>query len=333
MIHKINNKGTRMNLKQLINDNYATIKLNNGLDINIKMEGYNPAGSIKLKTAFSLVEYFENKKLISSNTIFIESSSGNLGVALSAVCAERNYKFTCVSDPNTSKSKIETMQALGAKVVVVDKVDGNGGYLESRINYIKEKVSNNKNYIWFNQYANQANPDVHRNVTAREIFEKYGSIDYLVIGAGTTGTLMGCTEYCKLYSPLTKIYAVDARGSVTFGGLSGVRKIPGLGTSRRPEICDEQNLDEIIYVDEIDTIEMCRWVSKKYGLFIGDSTGTVLAAIENNKYLFEPGKVIVTISPDTGNGYIDTIYNDEWCSKYFPSIEIQKPNEITLEEA
>ena len=83
-----------MNLKQLINDNYATIKLNNGLDINIKMEGYNPAGSIKLKTAFSLVEYFENKKLISSNTIFIESSSGNLGVALSAVCAERNYKFT-----------------------------------------------------------------------------------------------------------------------------------------------------------------------------------------------------------------------------------------------
>lgn len=139
----------------------------------LKIEGLNPAGSIKLKTALSLIADLECRNLISANTRLIESSSGNLGVALAMVCAERGYRFACVVDPNISIQNRKMISALGAEIVSVDQRDENGGYLASRIRLIEKLVAASPDYIWLNQYRNPANSAAHYETTAKAIAEKF----------------------------------------------------------------------------------------------------------------------------------------------------------------
>lgn len=195
-------------------------------DVFLKVEGLNPAGSIKLKTAVGLVEDAERRGVLSVGVPVIESSSGNLGVALSCICAAKGYRFTCVVDPNTSDSAIAHMRALGTEVVVVRKTDSNGGYLNSRIDYIKDRLRHRPEMVWLNQYANPANPAVHYERTGRSLLAGLQHIDYLFVGAGSTGTFVGCATYLHEHSPHTRIIAVDSVGSVTFGTAAGPRRIP-----------------------------------------------------------------------------------------------------------
>lgn len=201
-----------------------------------KIEGLNPAGSIKMKTALGMIASLEARGSIKHDTVLIESSSGSLGVALSILCAERGYKFTCVVDPNASSQNVKMMKALGASIEMVTERDVNGGFLGTRIAHIKNLVAADGRYLWLNQYANPDNPRAHVRTTARSIFERFERLDYLFIGAGTTGTLMGCVEFSASIARTLRIIAVDSIGSVTFGNSSGPRFIPGLGTSRRPEV-------------------------------------------------------------------------------------------------
>ena len=287
------------------------------LGIYLKLEGLNPAGSIKLKTAVSLINDAELNKGLSTDVEVIESSSGNLGVALSMVCAARGYKFTCVVDPNTPEQMIKIMSAFGANVVSVNQRDANGGFLGSRIAYIKRCLVEKSKLIWLNQYANPANPRAHSCYTATAILNEFKSVDYLFIGAGTTGTLMGCIHKFKEMSPSTIIVAVDAVGSVTFGQQPGSRYIPGLGTSRRPEIFNPDITDESVFVEELETIEECHFLVSKYGLLAGGSTGTVLAGIKKYKGEIPSGSTVVAISPDMGWHYINSVYSRDWiASKY-----------------
>ena len=197
----------------------------------VKIEALNVAGSVKIKTALNLINTMEAQGHIFPHSKIIESSSGNLGVALSMICAGRGYAFTCVVDPNTSSRNIKIMEALGARIVMISKPDENGGYLGSRIQYIKQLLADDPDYVWTNQYANPANADAHRRWTAAAIDHRFPRLDYLFIGAGTTGTLMGCVKHFRANRPSVKIIAVDAKGSVTFGHPPGKRHIPGLGTS------------------------------------------------------------------------------------------------------
>lgn len=288
----------------------------------IKYEGLNIASSIKLKTAKYLIAGLEEQYNISpdKNTI-IESSSGNLGIALSIVCRAKKYKFICVTDPNTLPLTEKYMQIYGAKIIKVTERDRAGGFLTKRIELIHSLLKNDSSLVWTNQYASEYNILAHYNTTAKEIFERFPNLDYLFIGAGTTGTLVGCAKFFKEYSPKTKIIAVDNKGSVTFGFPPSPRYIPGLGTSRKPEISSTDNINQIIVVPEEETIVMCNFLLREYGLFLGGSSGTVLYAAKqyvdslNNKDIS-----LVVISPDFGEKYMETVYNPKWVEEKFGTI-------------
>ncbi|UPK08193.1 2,3-diaminopropionate biosynthesis protein SbnA [Bradyrhizobium sp. 170] len=288
--------------------------------VHVKLEGLNLGGSIKIKTALGLIEEAEQSGMIKPDTIIIESSSGNLGVALAMVCADRGYPFECVVDPNASRTNIEIMKALGATVFVVQERDENGGFLASRIRFIKRKMKEDRRYFWTNQYQNAANPLIHERSTATEIAQAFPRLDYLFVGAGTTGTLMGCAGYFRKHQPDTKIVAVDSVGSVTFGGPPGPRHISGLGTSRVPEICDRSLVHDVVMIPEAKTVELCRRIARRHGVLFGGSTGTVLAAVEHYTSRLPADASVVVVSPDNGEKYLDTIYSDEWVRDRFPGL-------------
>lgn len=291
----------------------------------IKYEGLNVAGSIKLKTAKYLISGLEKEFGITpgKNTI-IESSSGNLGIALSIVCKSKGYKFICITDPNTLPFAESYMKIYGAEIIKVTTRDESGGFLASRIKLIHKMISENPKLIWTNQYASEYNIKAHYKTTAKEINEFITKLDYLFIGAGTTGTLVGCAKFFAKYSPQTKIIAVDNQGSVTFGFPPGPRYIPGIGTSRKPEIASLYNVHDVIMVPETKTVIMCNYLLKKYGMFLGGSSGTVIhAAKDYFKSLKNKNVSVVVISPDFGEKYIDTLYNPAWVEDKF-GINIRK---------
>ena len=285
----------------------------------VKLEGLNIAGSLKIKTAIFLLNHLESSGISPFKNKIIESSSGNLGIALSIVCKSRGYNFTCVTDPNTSPYSEKLMKIYGANIIRVSKKDKQGGYLETRISLIKQMINADKNLIWTNQYSSLANPLAHFTETAKEILHEFAAIDHLFIGAGTTGTLVGCAEHVKKASPNTKIIAVDSVGSVTFGNLPSPRFIPGLGTSTKPPICSTQDVDEVILIPEGDAIKMCHFMLETYGLFLGGSSGSVLQAVKNAKNI-QKDAYVVAISPDFGEKYIDTIYNPRWIGEKFDMV-------------
>lgn len=286
----------------------------------LKLEGLNPAGSVKLKTAVSLIDHAESTGVLRPGGRVIESSSGNLGIALAVVCAERGYRFLCVCDPNVSELSVAFMRATGAEVVRIDRRDGNGGFLESRIAFVRQCLAEDAELVWLNQYANPANPAAHRIRTARAIHAEIGRVDYLFVGAGTTGTVMGCSDYFRAHSPHTRIVAVDTVGSVTFGTAPGIRYVPGMGTSRPPELCRTGAVDQVVMVEEIDAIRECRAAAKRWGLVAGGSTGSVLHAIRNSAAEIPAGSRIVALAPDFGDRYLNTVYDDEWVAERFGAV-------------
>ena len=282
-------------------------------DLFLKLEGLNITGSIKIKTAIALIENLESQGVIEPNrSVIVESSSGNLGLALSLVCSVKGYKFICVTDTNASRTNVRGMELYGARVIVVDGRDGGGGYLEHRFKVIDELLKSDKNAIWLNQYANLANPNVHSEQTANEIAREFKKVDWIFIGSGTTGTLTGVADRLRQEFPNIKVVAVEPVGSVTFGGPPGTRNIPGIGTSRRPELADLAKPDRIVSVDEETTVESCLSFVRDHHLLVGGSTGSVLAAVRQLAGEFEPGDVIVAISADLGEKYLDTVYDPAW---------------------
>ncbi|QKJ68288.1 2,3-diaminopropionate biosynthesis protein SbnA (plasmid) [Deefgea piscis] len=295
----------------------------------LKLEALNPAGSVKIKAALGMIEDLEARGQITPDTKLIESSSGSLGVALSMICAERGYQFTCVVDPNTSAHNIKMMKAFGADVIVIDQRDENGGFLGSRIAYIQQMLKQDAHYCWLNQYANPENPLTHYRRTAQAIADTFEKIDYLFIGAGTGGTLMGCVKYFNEFHPETKVIAVDSIGSVTFGFAPSKRYIPGLGTSRRPEIYSPKGIYAFEMIAESEAVKMCRYMASSNGLLAGGSTGTVLAAVKAWSARLPKDATVVAISPDLGERYLDTIYDDLWVESHFGTILEGEPEERT----
>lgn len=294
--------------------------------VSLKLEGGNAAGSIKLKTAIGLVETAEREGRISPDSVLIESSSGNLGIALAMLCAQRGYRFCCVVDPNTPAASVSIMRAFGAEVVCIKERDMIGGFLGSRIRYIEECLRRDPCYIWLNQYKNPAGPEIHRVTTGPAIYGSLPGITHLFVGAGTTGTLMGCARYFKEVQPETRIIAVDTVGSITFGGAPGPRYVPGMGTSRVPEICDPELVDAVILVPEIDGVRLCREIARRSGWLLGGSTGSVLAAVRDPSLRLRSSAVIGAISPDFGDRYLDTVYNDDWVAEKFGTAGLSVPD-------
>jgi 2,3-diaminopropionate biosynthesis protein SbnA len=283
-----------------------------GQSLYLKCEGFNFAGSIKLKAANEMVEAAERAGVLTAGSVLVESSSGNLGVALSMIAASKGYRFLCVTDSRCNLSTRLLMEALGSQVHVIAEPHPVDGFLGARIDYVSALCASDSRYVWLNQYGNPGNWKAHYRTTAPAIARQFPQLDVLFVGAGTTGTLMGCARYFREWRRPVRIVAVDAIGSVTFGGAPGRRMIPGLGMSVRPPLLDESYVDEVVRVEEADTIRVCHRLAKR-GFLFGGSTGTVVSGAMS--WLAEQGDselTAVAIAPDLGERYLDTIYQTNW---------------------
>ncbi|MFG3399249.1 MULTISPECIES: 2,3-diaminopropionate biosynthesis protein SbnA [Streptomyces] len=294
-------------------DLYIDLRPVLGSALHLKCEGFNFAGSIKLKAAAAMVERAEESGLLTEKSVLVESSSGNLGVALSMIAANKGYRFLCVTDTRCNLSTRRLMEAMGAEVHSINQPDGEGGYLAARLRHVQDLCASDPRYVWLNQYTNPDNWIAHHRTTAPAIAEQFPDLDVLFIGAGTTGTLMGCARYFRESGRPVTVVAVDTVGSVTFGGPPRPRMIPGLGTGVRPQLLDLSYVDDVVMVPEPDTVRVCRELAS-VGFLFGGSTGTVVAGAQRWLATHRPGAEVtaVAISPDLGERYLDTVYQDSW---------------------
>ncbi|MFD8689592.1 2,3-diaminopropionate biosynthesis protein SbnA [Streptomyces sp. NPDC059651] len=296
---------------------YVDIERIFGQALLLKCEGFNFAGSIKLKAAAEMVASAERDGSLTADSVLIESSSGNLGVALSMIAASKGYRFVCVTDSRCNLATRLMMEALGGEVHIVAGQEANGGFLAARLDHVRGLCASDDRYVWLSQYSNPANWRAHYRTTAPEIARSFPRLDVLFVGAGTTGTLMGCARYFSAWRRPVRIVAVDTVGSMAFGGAPGRRMIPGLGMSMRPPLLDDSYVDEVVRVEEADTIRACRRLARS-GFLFGGSTGTVVSGAVGWLARHEgQGLTSVAIAPDLGERYLDTVYQDNWVEELF----------------
>jgi cysteine synthase A len=295
-----------------------------GQSVYLKVEGFNFAGSVKLKAAVEMVEGAERDGTLKPGSVIIESSSGNLGVALAMISASRGYEFVCVTDNRCNLATRQLMETLGARVHVITEPSPTGGMLGARMDYVRAQVADN-GYVWLNQYANPNAWKAHYRTTGPDIAAEFTNaqtgkldIDVVFVGAGTTGTLMGVARYFADNHPNVRVVAVDAVGSVTFGGPAAPRMIPGLGTSVRPAHVDETYIHDVQLVEEVDTIRACHQLASR-GFLFGGSTGTVVSGAAAWLAQNDPqGELTcVALAPDMGERYLDTIYHTNWVENIY----------------
>ena len=283
-----------------------------GQSLFLKCEGFNFAGSIKLKAATEMVEAAERDGLLAPGSILVESSSGNLGVALSMIAASKGYRFLCVTDSRCNLSTRLLMESLGSEVHVIADPDATRGFLGARLDYVRALCASDDRYVWLNQYNNPGNWRAHYRTTAPAIARQFPQLDVLFVGAGTTGTLMGCARWFRNWHRPVRIVAVDSFGSVIFGGRSGRRMIPGLGMTVRPPLLDDSYVDEAVHVEEAEAIRACHRMARS-GFLFGGSTGTVVSGAMDWLSRHDAGDLTaVAIAPDLGERYLDTIYQTNW---------------------
>ncbi|GEC03909.1 2,3-diaminopropionate biosynthesis protein SbnA [Streptomyces spinoverrucosus] len=296
-------------------DLYVDLEAITGQRIFLKCEGFNFAGSIKLKAAAAMIEAAERDGRLTPRSILVESSSGNLGVALSMIAANKGYRFVCVTDSRCNLPTRLLMEALGSQIHIVTEPSPTGGLLGARIDHVRALCASDDRYVWLNQYMNPNNHRAHYRTTAPAIARHFPHLDVLFVGAGTTGTLMGCARYFRAWHRPVHIVAIDTEGSATFGHTPGRRMIPGLGTSIRPPLLDTSYIDEVVHVKESDTIRTCHQLARR-GFVFGGSTGTVVSGatqwLARYRQQHDRQPTAVAIAPDLGERYLETIYQTNW---------------------
>jgi N-(2-amino-2-carboxyethyl)-L-glutamate synthase len=304
---------------------YVDLRKVFGQSLFLKCEGFNFAGSIKLKAATGMVEAAEREGCLRPGSILVESSSGNLGVALSIIAASKGYRFVCVTDSRCNLSTRRLMEALGSQVHIISEPHPETGLLGARIDYVQSLCLSDDRYVWLNQYANPENWRSHYRLTGPEIARRFPMLDVLFVGAGTTGTLMGCAHYFREWHRPVRIVAIDPVGSQAFGYPAARRMIPGLGTSVRPQLLDETYIDEVVRVEEADTIRACHQLARS-GFLFGGSTGTVVSGAMDWLAQF-PGRefTAVAIAPDLGERYLDTVYQSNWVHALYGEDVLEPP--------
>ncbi len=285
-------------------------------DVIAKLELMNPLGSVKDRPARFIVERGLQDGWLRPGAHVVESTSGNLGVALAAMCRLHGLSFVAVVDPKTAGANLQILEALGARIEMVTRQDSRGGYLETRIARAKELADELPDAVWINQYANELNWLAHYHGAGEEIATAIdGPIDCLVAAVSTTGTILGVARRLRRDHPNLRVVADDAVGSVIFGADPGPRELPGFGSSRVPELLCEAEIDDVLHVDDADSAHGCRRLAHEEGILAGGSSGAVIAAVER---LLEPvGRPsrIVALLADRGDRYLDLVYNDDWLER------------------
>ena len=270
-----------------------------------KLEFFNPLGSVKDRIAAAMIAAAEREGKITPDTLIVEPTSGNTGIALAFICAAKNYRL-CLTMPDTmSVERRKLLTHLGAELVLTP---GAGG-MKAAIDTAQEILVSRKNAFMPNQFANPANPQAHRETTAEEIWhDTEGQADILVAGVGTGGTITGISQVIKARKPSFKSIAVEPAGSpVISGGPKGPHKIQGIGAGFIPEVLDRSILDDIVTVTNEDAFETARELAKTEGILCGISSGAATwAALQVARRPESAGKMIVVILASTGERYIST---------------------------
>lgn len=286
---------------------------NQDVRVYAKLELLNPGGSVKDRPAKFIIEQGLRDGSIPKGAHLIESTSGNLGVALAMMSRVYNLQLTCVVDPNISKTNLEIMRLYGAHIEMVTERDACGGYLETRIARVKSLLQEKQNGVWINQYANVRNWQSHYHGEGEELLKQLPERpDYLVMGVSTSGTILGIARRLREAYPELKVIGVDALGSMLFGNKPGKRFLPGIGASRVPELLAKEEIDDVIYASDLESCESCLDLVKDEGIFAGGSSGSVVAAIKKLIPHIPKGSCIATLFPDRGDRYMDMVYNAEW---------------------
>lgn len=282
-------------------------RITNGIkaDVVAKLESFNPLGSIKDRIGVAMIVDAEEKGLINKDTVIIEPTSGNTGIALAFVCAARGYKLILTMPDTMSLERRQLLSILGAEIVLTPGVEG----MRGAVNKAEQIVAENQGYFMPQQFKNAANPEIHRLTTAEEIWrDTEGKVDILVSGVGTGGTITGVAEVIKQRKPGFQAIAVEPLDSpVLSGGKPGPHKIQGIGAGFIPDVLRMNLVDEVIKVTNENAGTMARRLAKEEGILAGISSGAATwAALEVAKRPESEGRLIVVILPDTGERYLST---------------------------
>ncbi|NLK94438.1 MAG: cysteine synthase A [Clostridiales bacterium] len=272
----------------------------NSADVYVKLEKYNPGGSVKDRAALGMIEKAEKEGKLRPGVTIVEPTSGNTGIALAMIGRMKGYKVIIIMPETMSKERRDLIKAYGAELVLTDGSKGMKGAIDKALEYEKKG-----GYFIPQQFENYANPEKHYETTAEEIYKDIEDLDYFVAGVGTGGTLIGVAKNLKNKNPNIKAIAVEPLSSpVLSGGTPGAHKIQGIGAGFIPEVYDETVVDEIIKVDDKDAIKTAKEFAAKESVLVGISSGAaIFAALELAKKVGK-GKKILVIAPDGGEKYI-----------------------------
>jgi N-(2-amino-2-carboxyethyl)-L-glutamate synthase len=279
----------------------------------LKLEAANPGGSVKDRPARRMLEQAIRTGRVGPDTVVVESSSGNTGIGLAQVCAYYGLRFVCVVDGRTQPHNLAIMRALGAELVAVDApLDGSVDLLTARLERVTGLLAELDDAFWPNQYANTHNPRAHQYGTMAEIDAALGgAVHDLFVAVSSTGTIGGCVDHLARHDRRTRVVAVDAEGSVLFGGDAGRRVIPGLGAGRIPSLAIGREVDEVARVSDLDCVVGCRRLALTDAMLVGGSAGGALQVVRSRQAELR-GRTCVVVAADSGHRYLDTVFDDDW---------------------
>ncbi|XXS92446.1 2,3-diaminopropionate biosynthesis protein SbnA [Sorangium sp. So ce362] len=291
-------------------------------EIFAKLEYVNPSGSMKDRSALRMLQDALDARLIDEHSVIVESSSGNMGIALAQACAYFGLRFICVVDPKVTRHNLAILRAYGAEVEMVEEPDPETGeLLPARKRRVAELSRRVPGAHWLNQYANPGNVMSHCDGTMREIAEALGGeVDFVLCPTSTCGTIAGCRRYIVEHELKTRLVAVDAVGSALFGARRAPRRLPGLGSSERGSLFDPAWADVVVHVSDAECVAGCRRLLAREAILAGGSSGGGVAALAKLRERIPPEARCVLILPDRGDRYLDTIYADDWVRRELGSV-------------
>ncbi|MFZ4861328.1 2,3-diaminopropionate biosynthesis protein SbnA [Sphingobacterium sp. Mn56C] len=287
-----------------------------------KLEMFNPGGSIKDRTAYAIIKNALDRGIVNRSTTIIESTSGNMGIGLARICHFFGLRLILVTDPHINALSTSILKTFKAEIVTVDKHDGKGGYLNTRLAKVQELLKEIPNSFWTDQYHNMDSPLAHEQ-TFLEIRDSLGKApDYIFISTSTCGTLRGFGDAIVKHKAHTKIIAIDAVGSLIFGHEPQKRIIPGMGASRASSFLIPEQVYEVMWISDRQSVQGCHHLLKTESILVGGSSGAIVKALETKINDLPDAATVVAIFADNGERYLNTIYSDAWIKQHFTSLTL-----------